>query len=100
MEDIFMGAPCDIRQEEAKDIDCRPSARAKLLKVSGRDDGDKIGKRRSKKVAGAEDELQETRLLPWRSEYQDTINKLGQSILKYKIHQKHDSAPAWAAAAF
>ncbi|XP_033352326.1 uncharacterized protein LOC117234855 isoform X1 [Bombus vosnesenskii] len=99
MEDISTGAPCGIGQEEAKDIDCRPSTRAKLSKVSSGDDRDKIGKRRSKRVAGAEDESQETRLLPWRSEYQDTISKLGQSILKYNIHQKHDSAPAWAAAA-
>ncbi|CAD1472791.1 unnamed protein product [Heterotrigona itama] len=75
--------PCVTKREEVKDIDCRPSTKAKLLKVTSPVDKDKTDK---KKVTRAEDELQETRLLPWRSEYQDTVSKLGHSIMKYKIH--------------
>lgn len=75
--------PCVAKPEEIKDIDCRPSTKPKLLKVSSPVDKDKRDK---KKVSRAEDESQETRLLPWRSEYQDTVSKLGHSIMKCKIH--------------
>lgn len=75
--------PCVTKQEEVKDTDCRPSAKVKLLKITSQVDKDRTDK---KKVSKAEDESQETRLLPWRSEYQDTVSKLGHSIMKYKIH--------------
>ncbi|KAK9305231.1 hypothetical protein QLX08_003668 [Tetragonisca angustula] len=73
--------PCVTKQEEVKDIDCRPSAKVKLLKITSQVDKERTDK---KKVSKTEDE--ETRLLPWRSEYQDTVSKLGHSIMKYQIH--------------
>ncbi|KAK1135980.1 hypothetical protein K0M31_000550 [Melipona bicolor] len=65
------------REEEVKDIDCRPSAKVKLLKIISQVDKDRTDK---KKASKAEDELQETRILPWRSEYQDTVSKLGNEV--------------------
>ncbi|XP_076640655.1 uncharacterized protein LOC143352211 [Halictus rubicundus] len=69
------------------------SARTKLIQK-------RIGKRDEKKKFSkskrSEDEVQETRLPPWRSEYQDSISKLGSSIMTLKMHQKKSAAPAWA----
>ncbi|OAD58709.1 hypothetical protein WN48_10397 [Eufriesea mexicana] len=93
MEEISMG-PCAVKQQQVKDIDCRPSA----LSKSTLRDKDKSGKEKTSRKT-SEDESQETRLPPWRSEYQDTIHKLGQAIMKHQIHHKKKQSPDWAMAA-
>ncbi|XP_076303676.1 uncharacterized protein LOC143221903 [Lasioglossum baleicum] len=71
------------------------SARAKLIKERS---GKRDDKKKTSKAKKGEDESQETRLPPWRSEYQDSISKLGSSIMALKMHQKKSAAPSWATA--
>lgn len=94
MEEIATG-PCAIYREQKATIDCRPSTKSKLEK-RGHEDKLKKKTKSAKKVT--EDESQETRLPPWRSEYQDNISRLGSAIMKQKIHHKKTAAPAWAMA--
>ncbi|KOC67527.1 hypothetical protein WH47_10979 [Habropoda laboriosa] len=92
MAEVYSG-PCTTMKHEEK-LDCRPSAGSRLTKRK-RDEKD------SKKKTGkktAEEDSQETRLPPWRSEYQDSISKLGQAIVKSKMHTNKTEAPAWATA--
>lgn len=90
MEELSTG-PCAVERQQVKDMDCRPSAASRRALR----DKDKSGKT-SKKTS--EDESQETRLSAWRSEYQDTIHKLGQAIMKHQIHHKAKQSPVWAMA--
>ncbi|XP_029031969.1 uncharacterized protein LOC114870911 [Osmia bicornis bicornis] len=60
------------------------------------DKGQKAAKKKT--VKKEEEESQETRLPPWRSEYQDNIGRLGEAILKARIHQKKKQGPAWETA--
>ncbi|XP_076375803.1 uncharacterized protein LOC143258997 [Megalopta genalis] len=71
-----------------------PSARAALIKERKM----KQDKEKMSKPKKGEEETQETRLPPWRSEYQDSISRLGTAIMNMKIHQKKTAAPAWAMA--
>lgn len=89
MDEAAMG-PCVIPKKEEKDIDCRPSTRRPKIKNAVE---------KAKKPKKAIEDEQETRLPPWRSEYQDTINRLGQMIMKHKIHGKSSVGPTWAMAA-
>ncbi|XP_026675128.1 uncharacterized protein LOC108631404 [Ceratina calcarata] len=91
MEEIATG-PCAAYREQKATIDCRPSTKSKLDKRRL----DKEKTKTAKKVT--EDESQETRLPPWRSEYQDNVSRLGSAIMKQKIHHKKTAAPAWAMA--
>lgn len=62
-------------------------------------DKDKSQKTAKKKTEKKDEEdSQETRLPPWRSEYQDNIGRLGEAILKARIHQKKKQGPAWESA--
>lgn len=92
MEEAGMG-PCQVPKDVEKDIDCRPYARRPKIKVKH----DAIEKAKKKPKKAMEDE-QETRLPAWRSEYQETINRLGQMIMKHKIHGKSSVGPTWAMA--
>ncbi|XP_006622240.1 uncharacterized protein LOC102677448 isoform X1 [Apis dorsata] len=91
MEEAAVG-PCKVPKEEEKDIDCRPYTRRPKIKVKN-----EVEKKKKKPKKAIEDE-QETRLPPWRSEYQETINRLGQMIMKHKIHGKSSVGPTWAMA--
>ncbi|XP_031834912.1 uncharacterized protein LOC116428033 isoform X1 [Nomia melanderi] len=71
----------------------RPSARAELIKK--RSQRDEKSKAKTLKKKG-EEETQETRPPPWRSEYQDSISKLGSAIMNLRIHQRKAPAPTWA----
>lgn len=97
MDEVARG-PCADSRRPPEDIDCRPSARSGVLKrdrgASGTGDIGDIPKKKG------EDDSQETRLPPWRSEYQDSISRLGHAIMKTRIHHKRTAAPAWAMAAF
>ncbi|XP_003691441.1 uncharacterized protein LOC100865725 [Apis florea] len=88
MDEAAMG-PCVLPKKEEKDIDCRPSTRRPKIKTA-----DAV-----EKVKKAIEDEQETRLPPWRSEYQETINRLGQMIMKHKIHGKCSVGPTWAMSA-
>ncbi|KAL2714651.1 hypothetical protein V1478_015836 [Vespula squamosa] len=70
--------------------DCRPNVRPPLKKFgssldrngkNGSSGNGKYGKK-SNDVDGSE-----VRIPPWRSEYQDSISKVGHAIMKYKLHQ-------------
>ncbi|XP_047360332.1 uncharacterized protein LOC124953263 isoform X1 [Vespa velutina] len=70
--------------------DCRPKVRPPLRKFrSILDQNGKNGiygnRKRSKKSNDVEGS--EVRIPPWKSEYQDTISKVGHSIMKYKLHK-------------
>ncbi|XP_076675605.1 uncharacterized protein LOC143372872 isoform X2 [Andrena cerasifolii] len=96
--DEMARGPCAASGRPPEDIDCRPSARSGVLKrdrgASGTGDIGDVTKKKG------EDDSQETRLPPWRSEYQDGISRLGHAIIKTRIHHKRTAAPAWAMAAF
>ncbi|CAL7936436.1 unnamed protein product [Xylocopa violacea] len=94
MEEVATG-PCAPKQRE-EEIDCQVSTRSR--RIAKRDEHDKDKKEKKKK--SMEDESQETRLPPWRSEYQDSISRVGQAIMKQKIHHKKTAAPLWAMAIF
>ncbi|XP_076620352.1 uncharacterized protein LOC143341351 [Colletes latitarsis] len=74
-------------------IDCRPSTRSRLSK---RDNGLRGRTKTSRKKV--EDDSHETRIPPWRSEYQDSISRLGHAILRGRIHHKKANAPTWSMA--
>ncbi|CAK9803677.1 hypothetical protein ANTQUA_LOCUS3741 [Anthophora quadrimaculata] len=93
MDEIYSG-PCTPMRHEEK-LDCRPSAGSGGLAKRTRDDKDSKKKSAKKK---SDDDSQETRLPPWRSEYQDTISKLGQAIMKSNMHSRKTQAPAWTMA--
>ncbi|XP_076235736.1 uncharacterized protein LOC143180090 [Calliopsis andreniformis] len=86
--------PCAPIKRPVEDIDCRPSTRSRVKKGEKKDREDK---RKPKKKG--EDESQETRIPPWRSEYQDSISRLGHAIIKTNMHHKRTPAPAWAMSA-
>ncbi|XP_020293958.1 uncharacterized protein LOC109859791 isoform X2 [Pseudomyrmex gracilis] len=50
----------------------------------------KLGRKNGKKCM---DEKIKMQLPAWKSEYQDSISKIGQSIIKTKLHQKRSAAP-------
>ncbi|XP_054006656.1 uncharacterized protein LOC128891268 [Hylaeus anthracinus] len=84
--------PCVSIKQPLK-IDCRPFTRSRHPK---RDAGQKSETKTSRKKV--EEDTQETRLPPWRSEYQDNISRLGHAIMRSKIHHKKAAGPAWSMA--
>lgn len=83
--------------EEIIKYDCRPHVRPPLPKFrSSLDRNGKNGitsgkRKRSKKSNDVEGT--EVRIPPWKSEYQDSISKVGHAIMKYKLHQTEKLAP-------
>ncbi|XP_043261908.1 uncharacterized protein LOC122402843 [Colletes gigas] len=83
--------PCVAMKHRIR-IDCRPSTRSRLSK---RENGLRGRTKTSKKV---EDDSHETRIPAWRSEYQDSISRLGHAIIRGRIHHKKANAPTWSMA--
>ncbi|XP_076176633.1 uncharacterized protein LOC143151419 [Ptiloglossa arizonensis] len=78
---------CDtVKQQIRKDS--YDSTRSRLAK--------RAKQKRSLRKRKIEEDSQETRLPPWRSEYQDGIGKLGSTIMRHKIHRKKAPRPTWA----
>lgn len=74
--------------EEIIKRDCRPHIRPPLPKFrSALDRNGKNGNGRRKRTRKSDDaDGPEVRIPPWKSEYQDNISKVGQAIMKYKLH--------------
>ncbi|KAK2579767.1 hypothetical protein KPH14_011104 [Odynerus spinipes] len=75
--------------EEPVKRDCRPHTRPPLSKFrsSALDRDGKDGDGRKKRARKSEDmDGAEVRIPPWKSEYQDSISKVGHAIIKYKLH--------------
>ncbi|EGI66439.1 hypothetical protein G5I_05030 [Acromyrmex echinatior] len=65
--------------------DCPPECRLSSSMYNGkRDHKPKIGVKQEKKCKDVE--RRQISLTPWKSEYQDSINKIGQAIMKVKLH--------------
>ncbi|XP_012135090.1 uncharacterized protein LOC100883577 isoform X2 [Megachile rotundata] len=78
--------------ERPDKLDCQPSTRDRLKRGHSKDQSDRKKKSRRKD----DEDSQETRLPPWRSEYQDGISKVGDAIMKARIHHRKQMGPSWA----
>ncbi|KAG7206353.1 hypothetical protein KM043_003722 [Ampulex compressa] len=64
-------------------VDCRPHLRHPLAKRAA----DSVGQCCKKKRGRKDEDSDDTRLPPWKSEYQDSIGKVGLAIMKRKTHR-------------
>lgn len=80
IEDVDLFAP---PVEEVK-RDCRPHVRPPIKKFRSALDNGKDKKKHAKKSDDMDGP--EVRIPPWKSEYQDSISKVGHAIMKYKLH--------------
>lgn len=87
--------------EEIIKYDCRPHVRPPKFRSSLDRNGKNgtSGKRKRSKKSN-DTEGTEVRIPPWKSEYQDSISKVGHAIMKYKLHQPEKQAPTTASTVY
>lgn len=87
--------PCSMPTQIIIKTDCSPYCRFSSSIYNGnasvgkRDRKPKIGSKREKKC---DIERRQILLPSWRSEYQDSINKIGHAIMKVKLHRAKKKA--------
>ncbi|XP_018362301.1 PREDICTED: uncharacterized protein LOC108760707 isoform X2 [Trachymyrmex cornetzi] len=88
--------PCSMPTKIIIKTDCSPYCRFSSSRYNGnasvgkRDRKQKIGLKREKKCEDIE--KRQISLPSWRSEYQDSINKIGHAIMKVKLHHAKKKA--------